>query len=58
MDEVRQVVVHPAVWASLEAWLKARGILLVNIDSVLDGDDIPTYVMHPISLDRPREEDQ
>lgn len=58
MDEVRQVVVHPAVWDSLQAWLKARGILLVNIDSVLGGEDIPTYVMQPISLDQPKEEDQ
>lgn len=47
MDEVRQVVVHPVVWEPLEAWLRSRGIALVNIDAALSGDDLPTYVMQP-----------
>lgn len=50
MDEVRQVVVHPAAWDALEAWLRSRGIVLVCIDSVLSGDDLPTYVMQPVRL--------
>lgn len=43
--EIRQVVVHDAVWAALEAWLTARGIDLCPLP--LDGDDLPTYVMQP-----------
>lgn len=42
-DEMRQVVVHPAAWPALEAWLAARGIALCLLP--LDGDDLPTYVM-------------
>ncbi|MEU6674796.1 hypothetical protein [Streptomyces sp. NPDC046925] len=54
MDEVRQIVVHPAAWDALEAWLRSRGLVLVNIDALLSGDDIPTYVMQ---LARPGRED-
>ena len=42
---VRQIVVHPAAWPALEAWLTARGIALCLLP--LDGDDLPTYVMQP-----------
>lgn len=55
MDEVRQIVVHPAAWDALEAWLDAAGIVLVCIDAALSGDDLPTYVMQPKQLG---EEDQ
>jgi hypothetical protein len=42
-DEVRQVVVHPAVWPHLEAWLAARGIELALLSPA--GEDLATYVM-------------
>lgn len=44
-DEVRQVVVHPAVWPHLEAWLTQRGISLALLTPA--GDDLATYVMTP-----------
>jgi hypothetical protein len=47
-DEVRQVVVHPAVWPYLENWLRAQRISLALLP--LEGDDLPTYVM---TLDLP-----
>lgn len=43
--EMRQIVVHPAVWPRLEAWLKQSGINLCPLP--LDDDDLPTYVMQP-----------
>lgn len=43
--DVRQVVVHPAVWPHLEAWLAGRGLLLVRMPD--QPDDLPTYVMQP-----------
>ncbi|HEY6115451.1 MAG TPA: hypothetical protein VI172_05785 [Candidatus Dormibacteraeota bacterium] len=42
-DEVRQVVVHPAVWPRLEEWLAQRGITLALLSPA--GDDLATYVM-------------
>ena len=42
-DEVRQVVVHPAVWPQLEAWLTQRGITLALLSPA--GEDLATYVM-------------
>jgi hypothetical protein len=42
-DEVRQVVVHPAVWPHLEAWLAQRGITLALLSPA--GEDLATYVM-------------
>lgn len=42
-DEVRQVVVGPAAWPHLVAWLAGRGIVLARMPLV--GDDLPTYVM-------------
>jgi hypothetical protein len=42
-DEVRQLLVHPAVWPYLEAWLALRGITL-SLDHFED-DVLPTYVM-------------
>lgn len=46
-DEVRQLLVHPAVWPHLELWLAAHGITVSP--EQFDGDDVPTYVMtiHP-----------
>jgi hypothetical protein len=42
-DEVRQLLVHPAVWPHLERWLAARNITLSR--QQFDEDDLPTYVM-------------
>jgi hypothetical protein len=47
-DEVRQVLVHPAVWPHLEAWLTGRGIELSLMAPA--GEDLATYVMTPTSL--------
>jgi hypothetical protein len=46
-DEVRQLLVHPAVWPHLEVWLAAHNIT-VSPQQFSD-DDLPTYVMtiHP-----------
>jgi len=44
-DEVRQLLVHPAVWPALTAWLHARGIELGRLP--MDEEDLPTYVMVP-----------
>lgn len=44
-DEVRQVVVHPAIWQHLEAWLLHRGLVLCLMPPT--ADDLPTYVMQP-----------
>jgi hypothetical protein len=44
-DVVRQLLVHPAVWPSLTAWLHARGIELGRLP--MDDEDLPTYVMVP-----------
>jgi hypothetical protein len=49
-DEVRQLLVHPAVWPHLKAWLASRNI---TVSRMGDGDDdLPTYVMSP-DLDVP-----
>jgi hypothetical protein len=50
--EIRQILVHDAVWPALEAWLSARNIDLCLLP--LDGDDLPTYVMQPRLLDPPK----
>lgn len=42
-DEVRQLLVHPAVWPHLEAWLAVRNITLSR--QQFSEDDLPTYVM-------------
>lgn len=47
-DKVRQVLVHPAVWPHLEAWLAGRGIELSLMAPA--GEDLATYVMTPIAL--------
>lgn len=44
-DEVRQLLVHPAVWPHLTSWLAARGIALSQTQ--FTADDLPTYVMTP-----------
>lgn len=44
-DEIRQLLVHPAVWPHLESWLAARHISVSPLP--LEGDDLPTYVMSP-----------
>jgi hypothetical protein len=40
--EVRALLVHPAAWNGLVAWLTSRGL---TVDSVGDLEDIPTYSM-------------
>lgn len=45
-DEVRQLLVHPAVWPHLQSWLAARGVALSPPQQFSD-DDLPTYVMTP-----------
>ena len=47
--EVRQLLVHPAVWPRLELWLEAHGITLACAGQ-LGEDDLPTWVM---TLTRP-----
>jgi len=44
-DEVRQLLVHPAVWPHLVSWLTARGVDLSQTQ--FSDDDLPTYVMTP-----------
>ncbi|MGC5534277.1 hypothetical protein [Streptomyces sp. SR-10] len=44
--EVRQLLVHPAVWPGLESWLLQRGIEIADL-GVPGDDDLPTYVMTP-----------
>jgi hypothetical protein len=44
-DEVRQLLVHPAVWPALTEWLRGRGIELGRLP--MDEEDLPTYVMVP-----------
>ena len=44
-DEVRQLLVHPAIWPALTEWLHARGIQLGQLP--MDDEDLPTYVMTP-----------
>lgn len=41
--EVRQVLVHPAVWPQLELFLACRGITLTR--QQISDDEVPTYVM-------------
>ncbi|MET9436940.1 hypothetical protein [Streptomyces sp. NPDC006551] len=40
--DVRQVLVHPAVWPHLELWLATRGLVLGRVPVE---DDLPTYAM-------------
>lgn len=47
-DEVRQLLVHPAVWPHLTSWLKARNIELSA--QQFGDDDLPTYVMTPSTV--------
>lgn len=47
-DEVRQVLVHPAIWPHLEAWLAGRGIELSLIAPA--GEDLATYAMSPTQM--------
>ena len=47
-NEVRQLLVHGAVWPHLVAWLDTRGIE-VGLMPPIEGD-LPTYVMTPRHL--------
>lgn len=40
--DIRQVLVHPAVWPHLELWLATRGLVLGRVPVE---DDLPTYAM-------------
>nr|WSX48857.1 hypothetical protein OG409_07800 [Streptomyces sp. NBC_00974] len=51
--EVRQVVVHPAIWPHLEAWLNQRNVSLALLFPA--GEDLATYVM---TLNLPDTEEQ
>lgn len=44
-DEIRQLLVHPAVWPDLVQWLDLCGID-VGLMPPVEGD-LPTYVMTP-----------
>lgn len=46
-NEIRQVLVHPAVWPHLIDWLSSRGITLGRIPDGELEDGLPTYVMTP-----------
>ncbi|MGW8679591.1 hypothetical protein ACWGNN_00730 [Streptomyces sp. NPDC055817] len=43
--EVRQLLVHPAVWPHLESWLASRNITVSPMR--ISDDDVPTFVMSP-----------
>ncbi|MFB6776537.1 hypothetical protein ACFCX0_03690 [Streptomyces sp. NPDC056352] len=47
--EIRQLLVHPAVWTRLERWLAAQNIDIDNVGVLTEGD-LPTYVMRPKTL--------
>jgi hypothetical protein len=47
-DEVRQLLVHPAVWPGLVSWLTARNIELSAQQFGEDG--LTTYVMTPSTV--------
>lgn len=44
--EIRQLLVNPEVWRSLEAWLHSMRIVLLPV-AAQDGD-LPTYCMTPV----------
>lgn len=46
-NEVRRLLVHPAVWKSLEAWLNSVRIGVVSLPR-LSEDPMSTYGMTPI----------
>lgn len=45
-DEVRQLVVHPAVWDGIVTYLVTRGIEVGQFGPQTE-DDLPTYYMRP-----------
>ena len=47
-DQVRQLLVHSAVWPHLTSWLTARSIELSK--QQFGDDDLPTYVMTPSTV--------
>lgn len=49
-DTVKQIVVHPAVWSNLEAWLLRHNIALVKFANASD-EDLETYIMTVVDLD-------
>jgi hypothetical protein len=49
-DEVIQVLFIGALIPDLKSWLAQRNARLVLIP--MEDDDLPTYVIHPNSLDR------
>ena len=55
-DEVRQLLVHPAVWPHLTSWLAARKIELSKTQ--FNDDDLPTYVMTPSTVTSEASRDQ
>lgn len=42
--EIRQILVHPAVWTALDLWLQMQGL---ELNLINPGDELPTYAMSP-----------
>lgn len=53
--EIRQVLVHPAVWARLELFLAAYCNAELTLVGQIGNDDLPTYVMTPIRMPSPND---
>ncbi|QQN79752.1 hypothetical protein [Streptomyces sp. XC 2026] len=49
-EPIRQLLVHPAVWPHLTAWLEARRIVVARLPQGALEDDLPTYVMRPADM--------
>jgi hypothetical protein len=44
-DQIRSLLVHPALWPDLVAWLDARGLMVGQLPP---GDNrVPTYTTSP-----------
>ncbi|GAA1113661.1 hypothetical protein [Nocardiopsis metallicus] len=47
-EEVRQLVVHPALWPTLTDWLNSKGLDVTQISPA--GEDLATYTVSPRTL--------
>lgn len=45
-DTVRSLLVHPALWPRLAAWVQAQGLELIKYPSAED-DDLETWTISP-----------